>query len=35
MPSITPKLKLDSVIRHGGEWLDIQLVGTTFDDAVN
>ena len=34
MPSITPKLKIKSVQRFGGEWLDIILTGTTFDDAV-
>lgn len=34
MPSITPKLKIKSVQRFGGEWLDIRLIGTTFDDAV-
>lgn len=34
MPSITPKLKIKSVQRFGGEWLEIILTGTTFDDAV-
>lgn len=34
MPEITPKLKINSVKHHGGEWLDIKLVGITFDDAV-
>lgn len=34
MPSITPKLKINSVKRFGGEWLTIILTGTTFDDAV-
>ena len=34
MPSITPKLKVKSVRYHGGEYVDIQLTGTTFDDAV-
>jgi len=34
MPATTPKLKLNSVRHHGGEWLDIVMTGTTFDDAV-
>jgi threonine dehydratase len=34
MPATTPKLKLNSVRHHGGEFLDIIMVGTTFDDAV-
>jgi threonine dehydratase len=34
MPSTTPKIKISNARRHGGEFLDIQLVGTTFDDAV-
>jgi threonine dehydratase len=34
MPEITPKLKINSVRNHGGEWLDIRLVGDTYDDAV-
>ena len=33
MPAITPKLKIKSVQYFGGKWVDIQLVGTTFDDA--
>jgi threonine dehydratase len=34
MPATTPKLKINSVRHHGGETLDIVLVGTSFDDAV-
>jgi threonine dehydratase len=34
MPAITPKLKIKSVQRFGGEWLDIILIGNNFDDAV-
>lgn len=34
MPATTPKLKFTYVKHHGGEWLDIVLIGTTFDDAV-
>lgn len=34
MPATTPKLKTNSVRHHGGEWLEIVLTGTTFDDAV-
>ena len=34
MPEITPKLKINSVRRFGGEWLDLRLTGNTFDDAV-
>lgn len=35
MPAVTPKLKINSVRHHGGEFLDIILVGMTFDDAVS
>ena len=34
MPETTPKLKVNSAKRFGGEWLDIRLTGMTFDDAV-
>lgn len=34
MPSITPKLKINSVKHHGGDYLNIRLTGVTFDDAV-
>jgi threonine dehydratase len=34
MPATTPKLKTSLVRHHGGEWLNIVLTGTTFDDAV-
>lgn len=35
MPAITPKLKINSARRFGGEWLDIVLTGISFDDAVS
>ncbi len=35
MPATTPALKTNSVRFHGGEWLEIVLTGTTFDDAVS
>ena len=35
MPATTPKLKLNMVRHHGGEWLEVVLIGTTFDDAVS
>lgn len=35
MPAVTPKLKINSVRHYGGEFLDIILVGMTFDDAVS
>lgn len=34
MPATTPKLKIKSVQRFGGDWLNIILTGNTFDDAV-
>lgn len=34
MPATTPKIKINAVKHHGGEWLDIELIGTTFDDAM-
>lgn len=34
MPSNTPKIKINNAKRHGGDWLVIELVGNTFDDAV-
>jgi threonine dehydratase len=33
MPSTTPKQKLDSVKRFGGDNIHVELVGDTFDDA--
>lgn len=35
MPENTPKLKVHSARRFGGEWLDIKMTGVTFDDAVS
>jgi threonine dehydratase len=35
MPATTPKIKFNYVKHHGGEWLEIVLIGTTFDDAVS
>lgn len=34
MPATTPKIKISMVKHHGGDWLDVELIGTTFDDAV-
>ena len=33
MPVTTPKQKLDQVRQFGGAYVDIELVGDTFDDA--
>ncbi len=33
MPAPTPKQKIEQVKMFGGEYIDIQLVGDTFDDA--
>lgn len=33
MPKTAPKQKVDKVRQFGGEYIDIQLVGDTFDDA--
>ena len=33
MPTTTPKQKLDRVAHFGEDWVDIQLIGDTFDDA--
>lgn len=33
MPTTTPKQKLDRVAHFGEEWVDIQIIGDTFDDA--
>ena len=35
MPTPTPKQKLEQVQMFGGDWIQIQLVGDTFDDAQN
>ena len=35
MPAPTPKQKLEQVQMFGGDWIQIQLVGDTFDDAQN
>jgi threonine dehydratase len=33
MPTTTPKQKISKVRHFGGEWIEIKLVGDTFDDA--
>lgn len=33
MPTITPLQKIDKVKQFGGKYVEIQLVGTTFDEA--
>nr|MBP9691011.1 pyridoxal-phosphate dependent enzyme [Candidatus Woesebacteria bacterium] len=33
MPAITPNQKIDKVQQFGSGYIDIQLVGTTFDEA--
>ncbi len=33
MPRSTPEVKQSEVLRHGGEMVEIQLVGDTYDDA--
>jgi threonine dehydratase len=35
MPTPTPKQKIEQVKMFGGEWIEIILVGDTFDDAFN
>ncbi|CAL2084251.1 L-threonine dehydratase biosynthetic IlvA [Tenacibaculum sp. 190524A02b] len=35
MPAPTPKQKVEQVRMFGGEYIDIQLTGDTFDDAYN
>ena len=35
MPENSPKLKVNSAKRFGGEWLDLRLTGVSFDDAVS
>jgi threonine dehydratase len=34
MPRSTPKVKQQAVLRHGGEWVEVQLAGDAYDDAV-
>lgn len=33
MPTTTPKQKISKVQHFGGDWVDIRLIGDTFDDA--
>jgi threonine dehydratase len=35
MPSMTPQQKLSKVKKFGGDWVEIILVGDTFDDAFH
>jgi|SRR6185369_6861710 len=34
MPTVTPNQKIEKVKHFGGKFIEIQLVGNTFDDAV-
>lgn len=34
MPRSTPKVKQQAVLKHGGEWVEVQLAGDAYDDAV-
>lgn len=34
MPRSTPRVKQDAVRRHGAEWVEIHLVGDSYDEAV-
>ena len=34
MPAITPQQKVDKVKRFGGDYVDVKLIGITFDDAA-
>ncbi len=33
MPLVTPKQKIEKVHKFGGQWVDIQLVGDTYDES--
>src|SRR5690606_40475090 len=33
MPEVTPRQKLEKVRSFGGEWVQIELTGTTYDEA--
>lgn len=33
MPQVTPRQKLEKVRSFGGEWITVELVGTTYDEA--
>ncbi|QHT71582.1 threonine ammonia-lyase IlvA [Rhodocytophaga rosea] len=35
MPQVTPKQKIQRVRNFGGEWVQIELVGNTFDEAAH
>lgn len=34
MPRSTPRVKQQAVLTHGGEWVEILLVGDSYDEAV-
>ncbi|MGA0900483.1 MAG: pyridoxal-phosphate dependent enzyme [Luteolibacter sp.] len=34
MPLSTPKVKQEAVMQHGGEWVEIRLVGESYDESV-
>jgi threonine dehydratase len=35
MPQVTPRQKIERVRHFGGEWITIELVGTTYDEAAH
>ncbi len=35
MPQVTPRQKIARVMHFGGEWIKIELVGTTYDEAAH
>ena len=35
MPRSTPKVKQNAVLHHGGEWVEIHLIGDSYDEAVS
>jgi threonine dehydratase len=35
MPQVTPRQKIERVRNFGGEWVTIELVGNTFDEAAH
>lgn len=35
MPRSTPKVKQSAVLQHGGDWVEIHLIGDSYDEAVH
>jgi threonine dehydratase len=35
MPQVTPRQKIERVRHFGGDWVSIELVGTTYDEAAH